>query len=136
MPTGLGGETLWLCASLNQSSPTSEISGAGLTITEEIATGGTISIVTDTGAGGTHSVEFANSPSNCLLAIDNFGNTYSEATSVSWWSRRTAGSVVIELGLNTNLWPTVANSRFFYSSSSGTDAVYMYNTSGGTNGWI
>ena len=40
------------------------------------------------------------------------------------------------MGLGTNLWPTAASGRFYYENWVGADRAYMYNTSGGTNGWI
>ena len=133
-PVGLGGETCWICPTLTQDS-TQDITGSGLAIT----TTGSVTVTTDTGAGGTHA-NFCQGDgiggAGQEVIIDNFGNTYAEATSVSWWSRRTAGGNVIEMGGGTNNWPTVVGGRFFYQYWYGADRGYMYNTSGGTNGWI
>ena len=135
MAVGLGGETCWICPTLTQNS-TQDITSSGLTIT----TTGSVTVTADTGSGGTHANLCQGNGVNQAaheVIIDNFGNTYAQATSVSWWSRRTAGSVVIEMGGGTNQWPTAASSRFYYQRwSSGQDMAYMYNTSGGTNGWI
>jgi len=133
-PVGLGGETCWICPTLTQDS-TQDITGSGLAIT----TTGSVTVTTDTGAGGTHANFCQGNGTNSAgheVIIDNFGNTYAEATSVSWWSRRTAGGSVTEMGMDTDEWPNATSGRFFYQCWYGTDRGYMYNTSGGTNGWI
>ena len=135
-PVGLGGETMWICPSLDQSSTTKELTGAGLTITEEIYGAGTIAIVADTAEGGTHALEFVRDTSHNVLAIDNFGNTYAEASTVAFWVKND-GNVMRLMGLNSpSFWPSVSSGRFFYETWYGATARgYMYDPSGGTNGW-
>ena len=136
-PVGLGGETMWICPSLNQTSTTTELTGAGLTITEAKTGTATIAIVADTAQGGTHALEFVRDTSYCVLAVDNFGNTYGEITTIAFWVKTVPnGSSNIRLmGLNTNFWPTVFNGRFFYETWVGAARGYMIDPSGGTNGW-
>ena len=133
-PEGLGDETCWICPTLTQNS-TQDITNSGLTIT----TTGSVAVTADTGAGGTYA-NFCQgngtSTSPNEVIVDNFGNTYAEVTSISWWSRRTAGATVIEMGMDTDLWPSAASGRFIYENWNGADRCYMYDPSGGTNGFI
>lgn len=82
MPTGIGTEVCWLCPTLDQTNPYDDLSGEG----NDGTSNGSISVVSATGASGTHAFSFPNSGYNSdYISFSDIGITSSDPYTISMW---------------------------------------------------
>lgn len=82
MPTGIGTEVCWLCPTLDQTTPYNDLSGDGNNGTKN----GSMSVVSATGANGTHAFEFPNTGfNNEYISFSDIGVTSSSDYTISMW---------------------------------------------------
>lgn len=85
MANGIGGEVCWLCPTLDQTNPYDDLSPEGNNGTK---VGTAISVVSDTGSGGTHAFNFPNTGGGTYpdyIDFSSIGITSSDSYTVSMW---------------------------------------------------
>lgn len=82
MPTGIGTEVCWLCPTLDQTDPYGDLSGDA----NDGTSNGSMSVVSATGASGTHAFSFPNSGYNSdYISFSDIGITSSDSYTISLW---------------------------------------------------
>lgn len=84
MANGIGGETVWLCPTLDQTNPYDDLSGNSNNGTDN----GNVSVTSATGSGGSHAFSFPNSGGSSYpdyISFSDIGITSADSYTVSMW---------------------------------------------------
>ena len=91
-PTGIGGETMWVCPTLSSTNGLDDLTGNGNS--DPATLGDNIGIVTDTGEGGSHALRWGAGTDPVVTMSDGPNNSGQSSGSFSLWFKSETNSGV------------------------------------------